>query len=78
MFTSKKINSTTTLYTPEEFSDNDEESKAISELTDVERPDFKLMPEFGNWMIEAVPSDPYDTYQDPGQLLKCKEKIANR
>ena len=62
----------------ETFSDNDEESKAISELTDVERPDFKLMPEFGNWMIEAVPSDPYDTYQDPGQLLKCKEKIANR
>jgi hypothetical protein len=26
---------------------------------------FKLMPEFGNWMIEAVPSKPYGTYADP-------------
>jgi hypothetical protein len=26
---------------------------------------FKLMPEFGEWMLEAVPSEPYNTYQDP-------------
>ena len=26
---------------------------------------FKLMPEFGNWMLEAVPSEPYGTYADP-------------
>lgn len=26
---------------------------------------FKLMPEFGRWMIEAVPSSPYNTYSDP-------------
>jgi len=23
------------------------------------------MPEFGNWMIEAVPYKPYNTYADP-------------
>ena len=22
-------------------------------------PNFKLMPEFGDWMIEAVPEEPY-------------------
>ena len=43
-----------------------EESKAFQELTDqIEKPDFKLLPEFGNWMIEAVPTDPYDSYLDP-------------
>jgi hypothetical protein len=26
---------------------------------------FKLLPEFGSWMIEAVPSTPYNTYSDP-------------
>ena len=43
----------------------EEESKAFQELTDMEKPDFKLLPEFGNWMIEAVPTDPYDTYHCP-------------
>lgn len=62
----------------ETFSDNEEESKAIAELTDQEKPDFKLLPEFGNWMIEAVPTDPYGAYSDPSQLLQCGEKIARR
>ena len=43
-----------------------------------EKPDFKLLPEFGNWMIEAVPTDPYGAYSDPGQLLSCREKITGR
>ena len=42
-----------------------EETKAIEELTQRGKPDFKLMPEFGNWMIEAVPTDPYGAYSDP-------------
>ena len=42
------------------------------------KPDFKLLPEFGNWMIEAVPTEPYGAYSDPNQLLLCKDKISNR
>ena len=30
-----------------------------------EKPDFKLLPEFGNWMIEAVPSAPYGSCANP-------------
>ena len=30
-----------------------------------DKPDFKLLPEFGNWMIEAVPSAPYGSCADP-------------
>ena len=60
------------------FSDSEEEEKSYQELTDMERPDFKLLPEFGNWMIEAVPNVPYGSYVNPDQLLSCSEKIANR
>ena len=42
------------------------------------KPDFKLLPEFGNWMIEAVPTDAYGPYSDPEQLLVCRDKIFNR
>ena len=56
----------------------EEESKAFEQLTDMEKPDFKLLPEFGNWMIEAVPTDPYSTYHCPKSLLSCKDKIASR
>ena len=42
------------------------------------KPDFKLLPEFGNWMIEAVPAEPYGAYSNPDQLLACKQKIENR
>lgn len=47
-------------------------------MSETEKPDFKLLPEFGNWMIEAVPTDPYGAYQDPDHLLICKDKIARR
>lgn len=43
-----------------------------------EKPDFKLLPEFGNWMIEAVPSSPYASCSDPNQLLSCYKRISNR
>ena len=42
------------------------------------KPDFKLLPEFGNWMIEAVPIEPYGSYNNPDQLLVCSDKIAGR
>ena len=61
-----------------EDNQTEEESKAFADLTDIEKPDFKLLPEFGNWMIEAVPTDPYSTYYCPKSLLSCKEKIASR
>jgi len=42
------------------------------------KPDFKLLPEFGNWMIEAVPAAGYGSCADPTQLLSCNKKINNR
>ena len=44
----------------------------------MEEPTFKLLPEFGNFMIEAVPLDPYGAYQQPEQLLKCQASIESR
>ena len=41
-------------------------------------PDFKLLPEFGNFMIEAVPMDPYGSYANADELLLCEKKISNR
>jgi hypothetical protein len=40
--------------------------------------DIVLLPEFGNWMIEAVPSKPYGNYSDPEQLLSCESKLKIR
>jgi hypothetical protein len=36
------------------------------------------MPEFGRWMIEAVPAQPYPTYMDPEALLSCHDAITKR
>jgi len=36
------------------------------------------MPEFGGWMIEAVPSFPYLSISDPEILLSCEEKLIYR
>lgn len=36
------------------------------------------MPEFGSWMIEAVPGKPYGSYNDPEQLLSCARKLKSR
>lgn len=37
-----------------------------------------LMPEFGSWMVEAVPTEPYSSLIDPEILLSCEEKIIFR
>ena len=37
-----------------------------------------LMPEFGSWMVEAVPSAPYSSLVDAAELLSCEEKLHDR
>ena len=36
---------------------------------------IKLMPEFGGWMLEAVPNEPYQSIIDAEELLSCERKI---
>jgi hypothetical protein len=33
------------------------------------------MPEFGGWMVEAVPTKPYFSISDPEILLSCADKL---
>jgi hypothetical protein len=40
--------------------------------------DIILMPEFGGWMVEAVPSKPYTSIIDAEQLLSCELKLYKR
>jgi len=37
-----------------------------------------LMPEFGGWMVEAVPKEPYKSIIDAEELLSCEMKLYNR
>ena len=37
-----------------------------------------LMPEFGGWMVEAVPTKPYDSIIDAESLLSCEDKLHVR
>jgi len=37
-----------------------------------------LHPEFGNWMIEAVPTNPYGAMEHLTSLLTCFEKLSKR
>ena len=41
--------------------DNENEEKSDQSSPHL-KPNFKLMPEFGDWMIEAVPDKPYGAY----------------
>lgn len=38
--------------------------------------DIQLQPEFGNWMVEAVPKTPYNSIEDLEDLMSCDLKIA--
>jgi hypothetical protein len=40
--------------------------------------ELHLQPEFGNWMIEAVPSKPYNSIEDLTELLSCFPKLSKR
>lgn len=39
---------------------------------------IELHPEFGNWMVEAVPAHPYGSIEDIKDLLSCYNKIHQR
>lgn len=39
---------------------------------------IQLMPEFGGWMVEAVPKEPYKSTIDADELLSCEEKLQER
>ena len=43
-----------------------------------EKNDINLMPEFGGWMVEAVPRSPYNSLVDPVELLSCGDKLHKR
>ena len=36
------------------------------------------MPEFGAWMVEAVPAQPYNSLVDAAELLSCEDKLHKR
>ena len=40
--------------------------------------DIVLMPEFGGWMVEAVPMNPYNSLLDAAELLSCEDKLHKR
>lgn len=40
--------------------------------------DILLMPEFGGWMVEAVPTKPYGSTIDAAELLSCELKLYKR
>jgi len=43
-----------------------------------EQLDFRLMPEFGQWMLEAIPANPYGPSMCPNELLSCFPKMKFR
>lgn len=60
---------------------SDQGPKLIQKFNESGMPKEKgvwLMPEFGSWMIEAVPSKPYDSLVDLKELLSCEEKLHAR
>ena len=54
------------------------ENKVELAKEDPEIEEIELHPEFGNWMVEAVPTHPYGTYEDLAEMLSCFEKIRKR
>jgi len=36
------------------------------------------MPEFGGWMVEAVPKEPYQSISHAEDLLSCVDKLSKR
>jgi len=52
--------------------------KVFCEYLGLNFPEFELMPEFGNWMLEAVPRKPYGSYANPNELLSCEASMEHR
>lgn len=40
--------------------------------------DIQLQPEFGNWMVEAVPAKPYNSTELADELLSSYQKLLKR
>jgi hypothetical protein len=40
--------------------------------------DIHLQPEFGNWMVEAVPAEPYNSVENADELLSSYTKLLKR
>lgn len=55
---------------------NNEKAHTIIDKPEINEID--LHPEFGNWMVEAVPTRPYGTYEDLKDLISCYDKIKQR
>jgi len=52
--------------------------KVFNEAEFSEETEVYLMPEFGGWMIEAVPIKPYNSILNAEDLLSCEEKLHKR
>ena len=53
--------------------------KKYSELEEAgEKFDFKMLPEFGSWMLEATPNLPYGAYSEGENLLVSAKSIKLR
>ena len=52
--------------------------KLIEEFNSLPDQGVHLHPEFGNWMVEAVPTEPYGAMEDIKELLSCYPKIVKR
>jgi glutamate--cysteine ligase catalytic subunit len=50
----------------------------LTEFNSGENHEVHLHPEFGNWMIEAVPAEPYTSISLPDVILSCWGKMAKR
>jgi hypothetical protein len=37
-----------------------------------------LQPEFGNWMVEAVPAEPYNSVENADEILSAYPKLLKR
>ena len=40
--------------------------------------ELHLQPEFGNWMIESIPSFPYQSIYEADEILSCYKKMQKR
>lgn len=53
--------------------------KLLQEFNEMHKDEeVHLHPEFGNWMVEAVPAHPYNAIEDLKELLTCFTKITKR
>ena len=50
----------------------------IESFNQQNEPSIQLQPEFGNWMVEAVPKHPYNSTEDLEDLMSCDQKVHER